>query len=316
MISSDDVLTSVKRAVSVPASQPLLTDADILSLADEIIASRIVSLIESFDTEFFLRKDIIPIVGGQDLYDIPYRSMARGLRDLVVTDNSGNKRSLPLIGLEDLPFYINSTSVAGFLFQGDQIKLVPGVPQFPTSISLEVWWRLPPSKLMSVSTAGVVTNISYAQAGFDLVTLSSIPAYCVTGTEVDFVKKKSGSSILEFDKTIQNIAGNTLSFVEGEVPATLSIGDYVCPPGQSPVLNQIPNEAIGLIRSHVTYRILMAIGDYDAAGLINKQDIPAEEKDFKSIMSPRIDGEPIIVINRRSLVRGNKFSQRRWIGPP
>jgi len=316
MISSDDVLTSVKRAVSVPASQPLLTDADILSLADEIIASRIVSLIESFDTEFFLRRDIIPIVGGQDLYDIPYRSMARGLRDLWLVDDVTNRRNLPLIALEDLTFYVNSTSVAGFLFQGDQIKLVPGVPQFTSATSLEVWWRLPPSKLMSVSTAGVVTNISYAQAGFDLVTLSSIPGYCVTGLEVDFVKKKSGSSILEFDKTIQNIAGNTLSFVEGEVPTTLSIGDYVCPPGQSPVLNQIPNEAIGLIRSHVTYRILMAIGDYDAAGLINKQDIPAEEKDFKSIMSPRIDGEPIIVINRRSLVRGNKFSQRRWIGPP
>ena len=316
MISSDDILTSVKRAVSVPASQPLLTDADILALADEIVSSRVVSLIESFDTEFFLRRNVFPIVGGQDLYDIPYRGMARGLRDLVVTDNSGNKRSLPLIALEDLPFYINSTSVAGFLFQGDQIKLVPGVPQFPASISLEMWWRLPPSKLMTVSTAGVVTNISYAQAGFDLVTLSSIPAYCVTGTEIDFVKKKSGSSVLEFDKVIQSINGNTLSFLEGEVPTTLSIGDYVCPPGQSPVLNQIPNEAIGLIRSHTTYRILMAIGDYDAANLVNRQDIPAEEKDFKSIMSPRIDGEPVIVINRRSLVRGNKFSQRRWIGPP
>jgi hypothetical protein len=133
---------------------------------------------------------------------------------------------------------------------------------------------------------------------------------------VDFVKKKSGSSILEFDKVIQSINGNTLSFTEGQVPTTLSINDYVCPPGLSPVLNQIPNEAIGLIRSYTTYRILMAIGDYEAANLVNKQDIPAEEKDFKSIMAPRIDGEPVIVINRRSLVRGNKFSQRRWIGPP
>lgn len=316
MISSDDILTSVKRAVSVPASQPLLTDADLLSLADEIIASRIVSLIESFDSEFFLRRSVVAIVGGQELYDIPYRSMARGLRDIWLVDNVTNRRNLPLIALEDLPMYINSTLVAGFLFQGDQIRLVPGVPSLTTAVSLEIWWRLPPSKLIGVSSAGVVTNISYAQAGFDLVTMSSVPAFCSTGLEIDFVKKKSGSSILEYDKIIQSVNGNTLSFTEGDVPSTLAIGDYICPPGQSPVLNDIPNEAIGLIRSHVTYRILMAIGDYEAANLVNKQDIPAEEKDFKSIMSPRIDGEPIIVINRRSLVRGNKFSQRRWIGPP
>jgi len=316
MINSDDILRAVKRAVSVPASQPLLTDADILGLADEVISSRIVSLIESFDTDFFLRRDIIAILPNQRLYDIPYRGMARGLRDLVILDTNGNRRSLPLLALEDLPFFINSTYVAGFFFQGDQICLVPNVPEFPTSVTMEMWWRLPPSKLMNVSDAGVVTNISYAQAGFDLVTLASIPTYCTTGALIDFVKKQSGSSVLEFDKTIASINGNTLSFVEGTVPSFLSIGDYVCPPGLSPVLNGIPNEAMGLVRSHVTYRVLMAVGDFEAANIINKQDIPAEEKDFKSIMSPRIDGEPVIVVNRRSLVRGNKFSQRRWIGPP
>ena len=169
---------------------------------------------------------------------------------------------------------------------------------------------------MGVSEAGVVTSVALAQAGFDLVTLQSIPNFASTTSKIDFVKKKSGSSVLEFDKVIQSVSGNTLYFTAGDCPFNLEAGDYICPPEYSPVLNNIPNEAIGLIRSHTTYRILMAIGDYEAANLVNKQDIPAEEKDFKSIMSPRIDGEPIIVVNRRSLTRGNKFSQRRWIGPP
>ena len=316
MISSDDILRSVKRAVSVPASQPLLTDADILAMADEIVSSRIVSLIESFDTDYFLRMDTIPIVPSQSQYDIPYRAMARGLRDLVLIDTISNKRNVPLIAMEDLPFFIPATSVAGFFFRGDQINLVPGVPANPTSLALEIWWRLPPSKLMGVSEAGVVTSVALAQAGFDLVTLQSIPNFASTTSKIDFVKKKSGSSVLEFDKVIQSVSGNTLYFTAGDCPFNLEAGDYICPPEYSPVLNNIPNEAIGLIRSHTTYRILMAIGDYEAANLVNKQDIPAEEKDFKSIMSPRIDGEPIIVVNRRSLTRGNKFSQRRWIGPP
>lgn len=316
MISSNDVLRSVKRAVSVPASQPLLTDADILALADEIISSRIVSLIESFDTEFFLRLQTIPILPNKSLYDIPYRAVARGLRDLTILDTNGNKRSLPLIALEDIPFFIQSTFISGFYFRGDKIALTPPVPDLPTSTVLECWWRIAPSKLMQESNAGVVSNISYAQAGFDLVTLSSIPSYCTPGALIDFVKAKSGSAILDFDQTIQSINGNTLYFTEGAVPTDLSIGDYICPPQYSPVLNEIPNETIGLIRSHVTYRILMAIGDYEAAAIVWNKDIPAEEKDFKSLMSPRIDGEPTIVINRRSLVRGSKFSQRRWLGPP
>ena len=52
MITSTYLLEVVKRAVSVPASQTLLGDADILAIADEKIASRMVPLIESFDTDF------------------------------------------------------------------------------------------------------------------------------------------------------------------------------------------------------------------------------------------------------------------------
>jgi len=316
MISSTDLLRVVKRAVSVPASQPLLTDSDMLQIADEIISSRIVSLIESFDTDFFVRQDSIPIVGGQTLYDIPYRAAGRGVRDLLLFDSLQNNRSLPLIALEDINNFIISTSIVGFYFRGDQICLVPNVPDNTTGMELRVFWRLPPSKLMVEGDAGVVTGVVYDVAGFDQVTLASIPSFLTNGTDVDFVKKKSGSSVLEFDRTALSVAGNTVSFTAGQVPTNLSVGDYVCPQGYSPVCNSLPNECIGLLRSHICYRILQAIGDYDAANQIIKVDIPAEEKDFKSLMSPRIDGEPVIVINRRSLVRGNKFSQRRWLGPP
>jgi hypothetical protein len=69
------------------------------------------------------------------------------------------------------------------------------------------------------------------------------------------------------------------------------------------------------MRSHASYRVLMAIGDFDAAKLVI-EDISVEEKNLKSLLQPRIDGEPTVVINRQSLVRGNKFPQRRrfWNG--
>jgi hypothetical protein len=212
--------------------------------------------------------------------------------------------------------YINSTVISGFFFKNDKISLVPAVPSNTTGTSLKIWYRLSPSKLISASECATVTAINYDTGGFDQVTVASIPTFATTGALADFVAKKSGNAIRGFDKTIQNVSGNVLYFSVGDVPSDLSVGDYVTPAEFSPVLNSIPNEAIGLVRSHVCYRVLSAIGDHEGAAIIFKQDIPAETKDFNSIMSPRIDGEPTILINRRSLVRGNKFSQRRWLGPP
>jgi hypothetical protein len=287
-----------------------------LAFADEKIASRMVPLIESFDTDFFVRKDEIPLVGGMQFYDVPYRSVARGLRDIQLKDGQGALRSLPLIALEDQVYFTMSSDISGFYFEGDRIKLLPTVPTNTTYMSLVLWWRLAPSKLMLAADAGTVTSVAYDVSGYDEVTLASVPSFVTGSTDIDFVKKKSGSSILDFDKTVQAIVGTTLKFTAGDVPTNLSVGDYVCPPEYSPVLNNMPNEAIALIKSHVCQAILEAVGDFDAADRFAKVNIPAEEKDFKSIMSPRIDGEPVVVIHRRSLVRGNKFSQRRWIGPP
>lgn len=316
MISSTYLLATVKRAVSVPASQPLLKDSDILEMADEKIKSRMVPLLESFDTNFFVRQDAVDIVGGQRFYDIPYRAVGRGLRELKLDDGNGNIRNMPLIALEDEYSFINTTNVAGFYFEGDRIKLVPDVPLNTSAKRLIITWRLAPSRLMVVGDAGVISNIAYNVAGFDEVTLASTPAFATAGTKIDFVKKQSGCSILDFDKTIQSVVGNLLRFTAGDVPTNLSIGDYVCPQEQTPVINSIPDECIGLLKSHVTQSICEAIGDFDAANRIAQINIPAEEKDIKSLLSPRIDGEPVVVINRQSLVRGNKFSQRRWIGPP
>jgi hypothetical protein len=316
MITSTYLLQVIKRAVSVPASQPLLSDTDLLAIADDRIASLMVPLIESYDTNFFVRYDTIPLVSGEQYYDVPYRAAARGLREIQIIDGQSNQRNLPLIALEDQRYFTMSSDIAGYYFEGDRIKLLPTVPTNTTSMSLLLWWRLPPSKLMQESDAGVVSSVAYDVAGFDEVTLASLPSFATAGTEIDFVKKKSGSSVLAFDKAIQSVNASTLRFTTGDVPTNLSVGDYVCPQEYSPVVNSLPNESIGLLKSYITQSVLEAIGDMEAANRIAKINIPQEEKAFNSLMSPRIDGEPVVVINRQSLVRGNKFSQRRWIGPP
>jgi hypothetical protein len=223
---------------------------------------------------------------------------------------------LPLIALEDTQLYIHTPGLGVFYFKNDRIHLVPDVTDSISAYELHMFWRIQPNKLIPTSNAGVISNIALDSGGFDQITLVTLPSFATSGSKVDLVEGRSGSSIYSFDQTIQNVVGNTLYFTANSIPTFLEVGDYVCPPQYSPVLNSIPDEAIGLIRSHVSVRILTAIGDFEAAKIIKNEDIPAEERDLKSLMQPRIDGESVIVINRRCLLRGNKFSQRRWLGPP
>jgi hypothetical protein len=310
MILADDLVTSVKRAVTVPANQALLQNSDFLAMADEILGSRIVPLLESVDEEWFITTTLTALVDNQNEYDIPYRAAGRGLRDLKIVDSSGNRRSLAKIALEDAHSYEALTDLIGFHFLGDRIRLVPAITTAPAQ-SLEFWWRLPPSKLVTASSAGKVSSISVG-VSTTTITTTGLPSTFMAGTLCDFVRAKSGSPILSFDVTATSVASSQIVFNNADVPDDLVAGDYVCICGESPVLNNIPNEALGLIRSHVSYRVLMAIGDFDAAKMV-LDDIAVEERSLKSLLQPRIDGEPTVIINRRSLVRGNKYAQRRWL---
>ncbi len=279
----------------MPASQVLMNDADILAIADYVTKSKVVPLIKSVRQEFFVVTSREALVANKDLYDIPYRALARTLRDLKLVDSSDNKSDIVLIPVEDEHMYRAGTLPAGFYFKGDKIAIVPK-PQ-STAYSLEKWWEMPPSKLVQSANAAVVQTV----VG-DNVTVSSVPASITTGSLVDFVKGVSGNSTVAYDLLVTNIAGNTISFGSGVVADFLVPGDYISVAQTTPVL-QIPNEAEPYLETCAGIQVLKAIGDYEGADRLS-----ADEKDeatnLKILLEPRIEGEGVKIVNRRSLVRG------------
>ncbi len=307
-ITADRLLTGIKRRITLPASQALLTNEDILAFADDIISSRIVPMIESINQEYFVYKTDVPLVAGQSEYSIPYRAIGRGLRDLKMQDANNNLRNIALIALEDAQVYQASTLTLGFFFKSDKIRLVPDVPSNITlEQSLQMWYRMPPSRLVTSSNAMLVLGVS----GGD-ITVGSVPDGYQVGTDVDFIQGKSGNTIYATDKTIQNISGTVVTFDPSDVPSDLAPGDYLSLAETSPVINFIPNEVYSLIESYTAQRVCYAISDFDGADRL-AADISLEDKNMKMLLEPRVEGEPIIIINRYGLVRGNKFAQRRWL---
>jgi hypothetical protein len=307
-ITADRLLAGIKRRIVIPTSQALLTDEDILALADDIISSRIVPLVESVNQEFFVYKEDVPLVASQTEYSIPYRAIGRALRELKMQDSNDNVRNIALISLEDAQVYQSSSLTCGFYFLSDKIRLVPNVPSnISPDQSLQMYYRLAPSNLVTSSNAMQVASVN----GDDVI-VASVPSIYTTGVDIDFIQGRSGNTIYAMDKTIQNISGTTITFSSGVVPSDLRSGDYLSLVQTSPVVNFVPNELYSLIESSTAYRVCNVIGDFDGAARL-QDDVSKEETNAKMIIEPRIDGEPTIIINRQGLVRGNKFAQRSWL---
>lgn len=307
-ITADRLLAGVKRRILIPGSRTTFQNSDILATIDDIISSRIVPMIESVNQEFFVTSHEEELVAGQSEYSIPYRAVGRALRELKIKDNNDNTRNIALVNLEDSQYYSGASLTVGFYFKGDKIRLIPDVPDnISPDQSLEMFYRLAPNALCTASDAALVTGVSSTT-----VTVSSVPSNIVTGVSVDFIQGKSGNTIYAIDKTVSNVSGTTLTFAADTIPDDLAAGDWISYAGTSPVVNFVPNECQRLIETMSAYSILNSLGDFEGAKIL-AEDMSIEEKNMLKILEPRIDGEPTVIINRSSLVRGNKFSQRTWL---
>lgn len=123
--TGDQILTGIKRRMTIPQSQPLLLNDDILAVADDVIKSRLVPVLLSLRQDFFVVTKDVPIVAGQVEYDIPHRAVGRTLRDLKRKVDGYNKVDVTMVGIEDEHFSALTGIPNQFYFKGDKICLSP-----------------------------------------------------------------------------------------------------------------------------------------------------------------------------------------------
>lgn len=310
-ITADRILQGVGRRISNPISQGLLENNDVLAFCDDIVQGEIIPILESAQQDYFVDRVDLPLVSGQSQYDIPYRAVARGLREIKLTSADQHwMRNLPLIDIANAYMYYQWSTIAGFYFLGDKIQLIPDVPNpLSTEQNLAIWYRLPPNQLVELNQVAQVVSI----AGDDVV-VDGIPGTMVAGVNIDFIQGKSGNSIYSFDDPIDSVdtVTNTITFAADTVPSNLVAGDYICLSGQSYVLNFIPNEAYPLVETLTCMRCLQAVSDFEGMKVL-EMAAQRERQNLEKIIEPRIDGESKIVVNYWSIARGYKQNQRSWL---
>lgn len=184
---------------------------------------------------------------------------------------------------------------------------MPDVGSNITNTALEAWYRLPPNHPVAMTSVATVVS-----ATTTVVTVDAITSSMVAGATVDFIQARSGCRIHSIDKAIVSTTSTSLTFASGDIPTTLVAGDYICMSGYSPVLNGIPDDAEPLTETLVAKRCLRAIGDFEGAKALD-DDIKTEEEGFLKLIEPRIQGEPTVILNRTSLVRGRTSSRYAWL---
>lgn len=295
-MNTTELLASIKRGVSEPASQTRLTDTDILALADEETLTRLLPMLTSTRSEFLVRKDTQTVTAGTDAYRIPYRAVGRTIRDLKYVVG-GTKRSLPMLALEDEHLHApegQSGEPVGFYFMGDSIILTP-VPS--AAASMEFWYELSPSALTETTNAGVVTSYTATT-----VTVASLPSAIVVGAQVDLIAAKPGNNILSFDLSVTNVASTTLTV--SAVPSTLAVGDYVALAGYSPVV-QLPKEMHQVLAQAVQCRMLEALGDFENLQVADKK-LQDKIRAMNQLLMPRMEGASQVIMNPHGFLRGRR----------
>lgn len=310
-VTVDNFLERMKRRITVPSNQVLLNDSQMLQMADDVMMERVVPLVISCNQNYFVYEETIAGVADQASYQIPYRSIARGLRDLKIRwGGEGNSvANMTLVALEDAHSWTNnavSSYPRGFYFQGDKIMILP-TPQ-DSNFTLYAYYNMQPNSLTLVANAAVVTGISSG-----VITCASVPSTFTVGTKIDFIRGKSGAATLKpYDATITAVSSPTVTFLASEVPTDLAIGDYLSIAKTSPLV-QLPDEAVPLLECWTAERILEAIGDLENAQVLAQRSQQVE-MNLKMLLSPRVEGAQTKIINRNGLLRRSRVGWWGWNG--
>jgi len=176
-LTSTTFVESVRRRCSLPESDSLYSEDDILELGNDQIQETLVPTIKATQEEYFVAHKLVPIEPAKSKYPIPERAVANQLRALSYIDSSNQEYRLTRIQREDrYDFQFNSDQPYCFFIENDSVILYPEIVS--DDGSLKFTYLLRPNNLVSSSRVGKIQSTS---EGFVLVSSISV------GTSTTFI---------------------------------------------------------------------------------------------------------------------------------
>jgi hypothetical protein len=235
---------------------------------------------------------------------MPYRAIGGQLRELFFQDDLLNPTLTRDLRLYDYTYGVQITTPGnplGFYFSSNTVNLVP-TPNSNYGY-LNFTYPIQHNSLVLSSAVAVVQSVDFITGE---VTLTSLPpATFSASVYCDFIQAnpRCNPRILSFDKQILGVNDQVLSFNPSDIPDELVAGDRVTLAGQTDTL-LLPDECYKYLSKAIELKIIEAQKDLQAYTAFKPQ-LNELRRIMENILTPRITGEPKIIINR------NGFLNRR-----
>ncbi len=325
--TADDLVAAVRVRAQMPdaAGDGAITDADILTLANEEIALRLVPLVRRSRGDYFVTTHDVDIVSGTASYRVPSRAQTSGLRELTIVDSSGREWPVPQMHLEDAG---PAQTVGGgygsvrFYMRGPDVVLVP-TPTYD-DCTLRMYYHRSHGTLVPTTDCtlvigtytGDITYPNEIQVLTRPATLTGLPSSPPTYIDLvysapPFGVKALDVELLDVTTDLPNyyVAVNSLADI-GLVPAPAYGSLYLCIATNTCVVD-LPRECWPLLVSALTARVCEVIGDRDGAamayGLYDR-----EQANIMTLLTPRVEGNKQVLVDRFSTLRSGRGGGWGW----
>lgn len=312
--NSKKLIDRVRTKGSIPVSDQLFKDTDILEFANEEIDLGIVPTVLQLHEDYFLHSQAVPLESNKQKYSIPYRAIGNKLRDVQFRDTNGQHYEMKRIPVDYLPDYrgIYTTSRPEFFYvENNHINIVKGSSELVGDLVFSYYMR--PNQLVMPDKVGIITSVDYDN---NRVTLDKLPSEFLPSLKFDIIQERSPHRTISFDMEVTSIINIPQVFVtfEEDLPAGIMAGDQVALTEQSSI-PQIPSELHNFLAQRVHARLMEAMGDTEGLQTANAKIAELENKSH-TIIDNRIEGSPQKIVSRNSIlsqtIRGGRRGFRRY----
>jgi len=310
VLTSTELLRSIKRRAMIPSDQNTFTDEDFLEMLNEEIQYFGIPHLLRTHEEYLLVSLDFELDEDKQKYEIPYRALGNKLRELsYVTNVSGltgqatteQVYEMSRISVDDLPDYNNYATTRytqAFYVENNKIVLLGEMPI--TNAVLRMHFYLRPNAFVLEDRVGLIQNIDRTTG---VITLETFPNAFASSPDMDFVKHQSPNIILDFDKTPTTVDSNTrtVTFSPSDIPQNLIVGDYLNV-AQETFVPQLPVELHAVLAQRVAVAALEALGDQEGLAAAQRR-LEMMERATNDIIDNRVEGAPEKINNRHGTLR-------------
>lgn len=299
--TTTDLIADVRRRAMLPSTSSLGTaDADILAVANNEMATRLVPLVMSVNEEFYVQTIDIPMVSGQSAYRMPQRNAGAKLRDVTLV--RGNT-TLNLARIEPERLTEWTTNAAGtpvgFYLEAGAVNLVPA-PAGGGTLRMKYFVR--PGALVSSSAQyAAITAVTYGAANTVVVSVAGASAFVPSsGPTVDIIAARPPFEYLITNGPVTNTVigatiDRTIVVSSPTSPApnfspNIAVGDYITQVDSSPII-QLPVELHSLLVQRTVCAIMESFNYTERLAAAEAAYARMEEAALR-LISPRVDGAP------------------------